>query len=203
MATDVGEILANLNAFYDFEDKSVIHAGAGGGTLIGYAAKAREVLAVDPDHAAVEELRESVRKEGLAGRFQVVQGVLESVSATADVVFLEFCLHEMEDPGVVLVHAHSLAPEVLVIDHLPHSPWSWYTCETEKLERSWSAIQDLAVLRRASFVATQRFKDHAELLARLQVLGEPVLSRIEKFAGRRDIEIEMPYGMALLTSRRV
>ena len=198
MATDVDAILRNVGAFYDFKGKSVIHAGAGGGQFIAYASEARSVLAVDPDPPAVARLRASVRESGLTDRFRIVQGDLASVSARADVVFFEFCLHEIADPEEALRHACSLAPDVLVADHRAESPWSYYTCETEKLLRSWSAVERFTPVRRATFDAVQRFADHAELVSKVEVLGEPALSRIREFEGRREIEIGMPYGMALL-----
>jgi hypothetical protein len=202
MATDIEAILMNLDAFYDFSGKSVIHVGAGGGQLIGYAGRARSVLAVDSDLPAVERLRASIQKEGLTDRFDVVHGEFASSRAEADVVFFEFCLHEIADPAAALLHARSLAAEVLVADHQPDSSWSWYTCETEKVQRSWGAVERLEVIRRESFTAIQRFSDYAELVSRVEVLGEPALSRVKELEGRREIEIAMPYGMALLSGAR-
>ena len=31
-----------------------------------------------------------------------------------DVVYFEFCLHEMDDPAKALIHAKSLAPDIVV-----------------------------------------------------------------------------------------
>ena len=49
MATDLDTILRDIERCYDFGGRSVIHVGAGGGQLIGYARNARSVLGVDTD----------------------------------------------------------------------------------------------------------------------------------------------------------
>lgn len=198
MATDIAAILRNLESFCDFADKSVLHVGAGGGQFIGYAAKARSVLAVDPDPAAVALLETAIRDLGLEDRLTVVQREFESVEARVDIVFFEFCLHEMDDPAAALLHARSVAPEILVLDHEPASPWAWYTCETEKAERSWASVRRGPIVRESTFEAVQRFRDYSELHAKIQPLGAPALARIRKFEGRRDIGIEMGYAVALL-----
>lgn len=198
MATDIAAILRNLESFYDFTDKSVLHVGAGGGQIIGYAAKTRSVLAVDSDPSAVALLEAAIRDRGLKDRFTVVQREFGAVEAQADVVFFEFCLHEMDDPAGALLHARSIAPEILILDHAPRSRWAWHTCETEKAERSWASVRRGPVVREAFFEAVQEFRDYAELRTRLQPLGAPALSRIRKFEGRRDIRIEMGYAVALL-----
>jgi hypothetical protein len=199
MATDIGAILRNLESFYDFAGKSVIHVGAGGGQLIGYAGKARSVLAVDSDPTAVALLEAAIVDRGLEDRFTVVRKEFLSVEAQADVVFFEFCLHEMEDPAGALLHARSLAPQILVLDHEPRSPWAWFTCETEKAERSWAGVRRGAVGRESTFEAVQRFRDYGELRKKIEPLGAPALARIRKFEGLRDIVIEMGYSVALLT----
>ena len=38
--------------------------------------------------------------------------------------------------AVALRHARALADEIVVLDHVPESPWSWYTCEERKAELS-------------------------------------------------------------------
>jgi len=119
MATDIAKVIANLTSFYDFRNKSVVHVGAGGGQFIAYASDAYHVVAVDPDAAALEPLRAAIDRLGLGDRFTVRQAVFESLTDKADVVFFEFCLHEMNDPEAVLRHARTLAPEALVIDHAP------------------------------------------------------------------------------------
>jgi len=51
VATDIAKGIANLTSVYDFDGKTVVHVGAGGGQFIAYAATARHVLAIDPDAA--------------------------------------------------------------------------------------------------------------------------------------------------------
>lgn len=197
VAADIDAILRNIECCYDFTGKSVIHVGAGGGQLVGYAGRARAVLGVDSDAGAVERLKEGVRQRGLADRFRVVQGDFLTLSTPADVVFFEFCLHEIPDPRAALLHARALGPETLVADHAPESRWTWYLCETEKVQGSWAAVEELHLILDRRFEGVQRFLDHAELLAKVQALGESVVRRVERFEGRRDFTIDMPYRVAL------
>ena len=199
MATDIQAIIDNLVAFYDFTGRRVIHVGAGNGQLIGYAPRARSVLGVDCDAVAVARLRIDVEEMNLQDRFTVTHGDFLSVSQQADVVFFEFCLHEMSGHDQVLAHARSLAPEIVVLDHLPDSRWAWHTCETEKAECSWEALRSMVVTREASFGATQWFADHAELHERVAPLGPAAVERAAALAGRSNIEIEMTYAAALVS----
>jgi ubiquinone/menaquinone biosynthesis C-methylase UbiE len=203
MATDIDAIVANLRSFHDMTGKSVLHVGAGGGQLIGYADQARSVLAVDPDPEAVSRLKAALRGSGLAERFRVVQGDFQWVSERADLVFFEFCLHEMDDPAAALHHARSLTGEILVVDHEPDSPWAWHTCEEDKAARSWAAVRRLGTVREASFRATQHFDDHPQLLSRVEVLGPQAVERSRRYAGQRNIRIGMGYAMALLRREAV
>lgn len=203
MATDIEAVVSNLTSFYDFSGKAVLHVGAGGGQLIGYAARAASVLAVDPDPPAVERLKTALRRIRLEDRFRVVQAGFEEIVDRADVVFFEFCLHEMRDAGAALRHARSLAPEILVMDHLPKSPWAWYAAEEEKTERSWTEVHASGVAREASFSAIQHFDDYSQLDSKFQELGEPAVSRIAELSGRRNLEIRMDYAVALLETQAV
>jgi hypothetical protein len=202
MATDIAAILKNLGSCYDFTDRSVIHVGAGGGQFIGYAGKARSVLAVDPDADAVERLRTAIRGNGLEDRFRVLRGDLQSVSARADVVFFEFCLHEIVDPLTALRHAWTLAPEVLIVDPAPGSAWAWHLCESEKVLRGWAAAERFPRALDRTFPGVQRFHDHAELLARVRVLGECVVRRVREFEGQQDFSIDMPYRVMRLSQHQ-
>jgi len=65
MATDVGLILHNLLAFYDFTGKTVVAVGAGGGQLAGYGFQAKRVIAVDRDPAAMDQLKAVSSRLGL------------------------------------------------------------------------------------------------------------------------------------------
>ena len=198
MATDIAKVVANLTSFYDFRNRSVVHVGAGGGQFIGYASAARRVVAIDPDAAALEPLRAAIDRLGLGDRFTVRQARFESYTGEADVVFFEFCLHEMDDPEAAIRHARTLAPETLVIDHAPESQWAWHTAETEKAARSWAAIERAGVTAGRSFVGRQLFADVDALVARLASLGEPALSRARALGKATGIDIEMTYRVALL-----
>jgi len=198
MATDITAVLRDIETCCDFTDKSVIHVGAGGGQFIGYAGRAHAVLAVDPDAAAIERLHAAVRERGLEPRVRVTHGDLLSVVDRADVVFFEFCLHEIVDPLTALRHARTLAPEVLVVDPAPGSAWAWHLCETEKVLRGWSAAERFPRALDRTFAGAQRFHDHAELLAKVGVLGEGVVRRVREFEGRQDFSIDMPYRVVLL-----
>lgn len=198
MAADIHAIIRDLESFYDFAGKAVIHAGAGGGQLIAYARRARRVLAVDPDATAVARLQDAVRREGLAARFEIVNGILADITTPADVVFFEFCLHEIDDPAAALAHARTLAPEAVVIDHAPDSPWVWLMDEGGKLTRSWGAVGRAPVNREASFEGTQHFNAFQELQAKLESLGEPARTRIQKYRDCRDFTIGMNYRIALI-----
>lgn len=198
MATHIDAIAGNLMSFYDMSRKSVLHVGAGGGQLIGYALHARSVVGVDPDPDAVSRLEAAIRKLGLEDRFSVLQANFTSVATSADVVFFEFCLHEMDDRAGALLHARSLAPDILVLDHLPESPWAWYACEEEKAARGWAAVRRFGILREASFRTAIRFEAYSQLHSKFSPLGEQAMARIAEFSRRGDITIEMDYAIALL-----
>ncbi len=198
MATDIARILSNLASVYDFAGKSVVHVGAGGGQLVAYAKTARHVVTVDPDEEAVERLRAAIEDQGLQDRFTVREGAFETVIDRADVVFFEFCLHEMAEPDAALRHARTLAPETVVIDHSPESPWAWHTAETGKAQRSWDAVERAGIRVDRRFAGRQLFPDVAALVARLASLGEPAIGRAHALADARDIDIEMVYRVAVL-----
>ncbi|MCK7462089.1 MAG: serine hydrolase [Sphingobacterium sp.] len=129
MAADYKKMVADLLAFYDLGDKTVLSVGAGGGQLIEYGRTARKVLALDSDALALEKLRENLEAAGLEDRFEPVLGDFFAIDLKADVVLFEFCLHEMADPGAAVERARGLAPAVVVFDHGPGSEWSYLAAE--------------------------------------------------------------------------
>lgn len=197
MATDISIVEKNLRSFFDFHDKVVVHVGAGGGQLVGYSSITRSVLAVDIDKEAALHLDNSVREKGLSDKFKIEVADILSISAEADVVFFEFCLHEMPDPDRALKHARSLAPTILVIDHHPDSPWAWYVLESEKAARSWDAIRKFNIIQETSFHAEQYFTNYSELLTKVEVMGELAIERISDYFGKSNILIKMKYTIAL------
>jgi SAM-dependent methyltransferase len=202
MATDIDAVERNLTSFYDFKDKVVVHVGAGGGQLIGYSEIARSVLAVDIDENAASQLEAAVRERGLADKYKIEVADILSISAEADVVFFELCLHEMPDPGKALKHAQSLAKDILIIDHHPDSQWAWYILESDKARRSWNAVRIFDVTREKSYEAEQHFPDYTSLLAKIEVMGDLAVARISEFIGKSDIIIEMKYTIALLQAMK-
>ncbi len=198
MATDIAAILRNTESFHPLQGMRVLHVGAGGGQFIGYAARAHSVIAVDPDPEAVDRLKAAVRDAHLEDRFHVLRADLLAVTDRADIVLVEFCLHEIADPPGALAHARGLAPETLVVDHAPGSRWSWYCGEEDKVAGSWAAVDAARPVVGARFLGEQRFHDFAELEAKIGTLGEPTTGRIAEFRDRTDIVISMPYRMALL-----
>lgn len=198
VATDSQRIVTQLSAFYDFRDRTVIEVGAGGGQLVEYARPARQVIAVDPDAAAIRRLEERLRERGLSDRFTVVTAGVLDVDGTADVVLFEFCLHQIPEPQRALAHARRLGPDVVVIDHAPGSPWSWHAGEEQGVESAWRAVEAFGVRRQQAVDAWQEFSDYAGLEARLAGQGARSRQRIAAHRGRTDIRIPMPYRMALL-----
>lgn len=202
MATDIARILANLLAFYDLSGKSVVAVGAGGGQLAGYGRVASRVIAVDRDHAAMEQLRTAVAAQGLDGRFEFWAGDFLACDRSADVVLFEFSLHEIADPAAALSRATRLAPDLVVLDHEPGSPWIYYGAEDDKVERSWRAVEGLPVARRVRYDTEQRFADFEALHEKLHLQGDESFRRIERYRGRHEIVIPMSYALALVAGNQ-
>jgi methyltransferase family protein len=198
VATDLESIVRELTSFYDVADKKVVVIGAGGGQLVEFVRPARQVIAVDRDVAALERLAARLEERGLAAKFTRIPSDVLEVCEPGDVVYLEFCLHQMPDPGRALEHAATLAPDVLVIDHAPGSPWSWCAAEERPVEAAWQAVERRAIRRLHTVLGEQRFPDHAALAARLSAQGPLSLERIGVYRGRTPIAIPMPYRLALL-----
>jgi hypothetical protein len=198
VATDLEKIVESLVRFYDFAGKTVVEVGAGGGKLVGFARTAARVIAVDRDSAAMAQLSARVRERGLADRFAPVTADFLSVQLPGDVVLLEFCLHQMPDPDGALSHAVRLARDVLVIDHAPDSLWSWCAGEDRLVRAGWEAARRRPIRRQMEAEASQVFGDYAELEGRLSGQGSECLRRIERYRGRRNISIPMPYVQALI-----
>jgi hypothetical protein len=198
MATDVAKVLANLLRFYEFDDKTMISVGAGGGQLAGYGRVARKVIAVDPDGAALAALAERTRALGIEDRFVLLEKDFMAVSERADVVLFEFCLHEIPDHGGALAHAAALAPDIVVIDHAPGSPWAHAVDETEKVAASWTEVAVRGMRRKEDFDAVQCFASYQELFDKVKSQGAEAVRRIERWRGRADITIPMAYRFALL-----
>jgi hypothetical protein len=198
MATDYAALLANLLAFYGFNDKVMISVGAGGGQFAGYGRVARCVIAVDPDGAALAALAERTRALGIEKRFVLLEKDFMGVTERADVVLFEFALHEIPDHAAALAHAATLAPDTVIIDHAPGSPWSHAADETEKVAASWAAAAVRGIRRSQDCDAVQRFPSYRELFDKVKGQGAEAIRRIERWRGSTDIAIPMAYRIALL-----
>jgi predicted RNA methylase len=198
MGTDIGLILQRLLAFYDFSGKYVIAVGAGGGQLAGYARSMRKVLAVDRDLEAMGQLQEAAARLNLQDRFEYWTGDFADCDRRADVVLFEFCLHEMDDPSAAVHKATTLAPEIVVIDHSPGSPWVFFTAEDDKVARSWLASGRMQVMRQCSYAGEQRFADYEGLHAKVKSQGEESIRRTQRFREQTSLAIPMTYALALI-----
>ncbi len=198
MATDVGAVPDNLLRFYSFEGKVMVSVGAGGGQFAGYGRVARKVIAVDSDPAALGALAERARSLGVEDRFVLVRNDFLSVEEHGDVVLFEFALHEIPDHGAALAHAAEIAPETVVIDHAPGSPWAHVVDETEKVAASWDAIEARGVWRVQNHDTVQRFGSYQELFEKVKGQGAEAIRRIERWRGCTEITIPMAYRTALL-----
>jgi len=198
MATDVAVILENLLGFYEFDNKVMISVGAGGGQLAGYGRAARKVIAVDPDGAALAALAERIRALGIGDRFVLVEKDFMAVTERADVVLFEFALHEIPDPGAALAHAATVAPDTVIIDHAPGSPWAHAVDETEKVAASWEAAAARGIRCVKDYDAVQLFPSYRELFDKVKSQGAEAIRRIERWRGCTDITIPMAYRIAAL-----
>jgi SAM-dependent methyltransferase len=191
MAADYAKLAENLRSFYDFGDKVVLVVGAGGGKLFDPTVKPKKLIAIDRDPEALKQLEAKVTAAGGQDGVEYVAADFETVQTPGDVVYFEFCLHEMPDPEQALVHARELATDVVVLDHASDSQWPFYAAEDEKVHRSSEALKHLATRRCAAFCSEQRFKDYAELLIKLTPQGPVATQRAERFAGSTNIVIPM------------
>ena len=198
VATDLEQIVHDLTRFYDVTGMKVIVVGAGVGQLVEFVRPARRVVAVDKDAAALAQLDARLQECGLAHKFTLVTSDVLDFREHGDVVYLEFCLHQISHPERALNHTLTLAPDVLVIDHAPGSPWSWYAAEDRQVEAAWHSVEGRTIRRQQAREGEQRFPDYAALEARLANQGSLSLERIDAYRGREPITIPMPYRIALL-----
>lgn len=198
MATDYAKLGEDLARFYDFRNKVVLYVGAGGRQLLDPAMPTRKLIAIDRDLKSLAELKANVAASGRADSIEVVGAGFEDVRSSGDVVYFEFCLHEMSDPDAALAHARALAPDIVVYDHLPNSEWIYYGAEEEQVARSTEAIVRYGIRKREEYCIDQRFANYDELYAKISPQGAVAVQRIERFAGKMNIAIPMKYQLALL-----
>lgn len=198
MAADYGQMAENLDHFYDFEGKVVVFVGAGAKQLLDVGRKPKRTIAVDQSAEAIRQLRREVEARHLENVVETIHSDFYDVTSRGDVVYFEFCLHEMIDPDRALAHAKSLAPEIVVFDHAPGSEWAYLVAEEDKVVRGSQAMERFGIRRRASFHAEQHFRDHAELLAKVSSQGPLAVERAARFMNAAGISIPMEYGLSLL-----
>jgi predicted RNA methylase len=198
MATDVKTIVANLLSFYDFENQTIISVGAGGGQFIEYARTAYKVYAVDNDIEALNNLSVSLEKANLSDKYTLIHADFEQTNLKGDVVLFEFCLHEMKNAEAAIKRALTMAPVVLISDHLPNSEWAFIVDEDLKVANSWNAIANFNLRKCEMCDATQYFSDYEELYQKVKGQGEEAVKRISKFVNQTCIEIPMSYGFVLI-----
>lgn len=198
MAADYAKMSQDLCRFYDFGGKVVIFIGAAGKQLLDPATPAKKLIAIDKDAQALESLRADIIARGLGDTVQVIEGDFEDIRTCGDVVYLEFCLHEMPDPLRALRHAKSLASDIVVYDHSADSEWIYYGAEEDKVARSAEVMREFGICRQQAFHAEQRFATFDELHAKVAPQGELAIERIQRFAGMTDIVIPFHYELNLL-----
>jgi hypothetical protein len=200
VAVDYRELSRQLTRFYDFTDKVVLYVGAGGRQLFDLGTRTKKTIAIEQDSEALRQLQANIAAGEVQNCVEVVASSFEEVAACrGDVVYFEFCLHEMADPSGALVHARSLAPDIVIFDHLADSPWSFYAAEDEQVRRAGEAAERFGIRRREKFETMQRFADYSELYAKLDSQGPIATERAWRdFDGRANIAIPVRYYLALL-----
>jgi ubiquinone/menaquinone biosynthesis C-methylase UbiE len=198
MAADYQQMAKNIREFYSFSGKKVVAVGAGNGPLTDLVLESRELIVIDKDPAAIRQWEAKIDAERLQERVAVIHADFCETSPRGDVVYFEFCLHEMNDPGQALRHALTLAPEVLVFDHLPDSEWAFHAAEEDKVRRSTDTLATFACTRHSEFRTEQRFPEYRQLVEKVSPQGELALQRAERYSGAADIAIPMTYGLTLL-----
>ena len=198
MVPNRNKLTANLTKFYDFKGRTVLYVGAGRGQLLGPASGVGKVVAVDSDAESLVGFRSEAKTKWTGIPIKFVPHDFETVNLRGDVVYFEFCLHEMPDPRLALDHANSLAPDIVVIDHLPKSKWIFYAAEETQVLRSTNAAESFGIRRRRRFTVEQKFDDYKELKARMTEQGEVSRQRVLALKGAKDIRIRMDYGLYLL-----
>ncbi len=200
MAVDRRVIAEALRHFYDFTGEATLLVGAGSSIALGPARKARSATIVDKDPQAIAALRaEAVRLDGGAP-VELLCARFEETRWRGDVVYFEFCLHQMGDPDEALRRARSIAPSVVVLDHAPGSEWMRSAAEDDKVLRSAAALDRAGVARRERFDAEQRFGSRDELAARLAAQGPVAAERIRALPCG-PIALSMPCELVLLRRR--
>lgn len=200
MALDINGVIHKLVEFYNPKGRLLLHVGVGGGAMLAYSSLAKYIVAVDNDARVKDSLKSKLSENKMEGKTQLLIQDFYSIKPKEkfDTVFFEFCLHEMENSARAIEYAKNIAENVVIIDHVPESKWSWYCCETDKIERSWKSMSKLDFVKKKDLCVLQTYSSYDELKNKLSVLGDEAISRIEELKNVENINIEMPYRLALI-----
>ena len=198
MALDRAQLTANLHSFYDFEGKIVLCVGAGGGQLLDQNIVTAETVLVDRDQRSFAGINTRKLTNEKQRTVSTVVADFNAVNVPGDVVYFEFCLHEMDDPERAVNHARTLAADVVIFEHAPASDWVFYSAEEEKVRRCAEALARFSMRRHQNVLAEQTFKNHSELVAKVNCQGDLAIERAGRFAGAMDIVIAMKCALTLL-----
>lgn len=194
---DYQPLIESLRRFYDFSGKTVLLVGAGRGRLLDPSMKTKKLIAIDRDGEALAQLKANLAAKGMQQGVELVRARFEDVTSPADVVYFEFCLHEMGDPLVALSRARTLVPDTVVYDHAADSDWSLLAAEDDEVRRSAKAIERQGIRRRERVHAEQYFGSYGDLLAKLSPQGPTAIRRARRYAGAKNIVIPMPCELVL------
>jgi len=189
---DRAQLTTCLHGFYDFEAKVVLCVGAGHGQLLDPKILTAETVLIDRDEKSLAGMHAK------QGRVRTIAADFKDVNAPGDVVYFEFCLHEMDEPREAIERAKELAPDVVIFEHSPGSEWMFYAAEEDGVRQSAQALAQFPSKRRENVHAEQTFKDHAELVAKLAAQGDLALQRAARFTGATNIVIPMKCDLVLL-----
>ncbi len=198
MAADLKEMIDNLFRFYKFDNQIIISVGAGGGQFIEYGRNSKQVIAIDNDEGALVKLEKALDKAKLLNKYILINSDFYEVNEKGDVVFFEFCLHEMKDTKLAINHALDMAPSILINDHWPGSEWAYIVDEREKVINSWKALEKYKFKKVQRYDSFQFFHDYEELFLKVKVQGEKSITRIKQYKNKKDFSIPMSYGFALI-----
>ena len=198
MAADYALLTKNLCEFYDFAGKVILLVGAGHGQLLDPAISVKRLIAIDRDLAALQEFQYKIASSPIQTAVELVHGNFEDVTSNCDVVYFEFCLHEIADPFAALKRARTLAPDVVVFDHSPASEWAFYGAEEDIVLRSSEAMRNFGIRRSTSFRTQQRFKSGNELLSKVAGHGPLAIERARRYAKINNFCIPMLCELVLI-----
>jgi ubiquinone/menaquinone biosynthesis C-methylase UbiE len=198
LAADYAYLTKSLHEFYDFANKVVLLIGAGHGQLLDPVIPTKRLIAVDQDLGALKQYEKKMAAASRLDSVELVHAKFEDLTVHSDVVYFEFCLHEMADPFASIRRARALAPDVVVFDHSPDSEWVFHGAEEEIVGRSALAMKNFGIRRSSVLHTAQRFRSRAELFSKLAAQGPLAIERAESLTAVANIVIPMDCELVLL-----